>query len=102
VILTGYQAVGTRGRQLAEGATELKMFGRYVPVHAEVVVDHGFSVHADATELLTWLQALPAAPETVDIVHGEPKSASSLASKVRAETGWCAVVPELGERVRVD
>ena len=59
VILTGYQAVGTRGRQLAEGATGLKMFGRYVPVHAEVVTDPGFSVHADAAELLSWLQALP-------------------------------------------
>lgn len=102
VILTGYQAVGTRGRQLAEGATEVKMFGRYVPVRAEVVFDHGFSVHADATELLTWLQALPAAPETVYIVHGEPASARSLAARVRAETGWCTVVPELGERVRVD
>jgi metallo-beta-lactamase family protein len=102
VILTGYQAVGTRGRQLAEGATELKMFGRYVPVRAEVVFDHGFSVHADATELLTWLQALPAAPETVYIVHGEPQAARSLATKVLAETGWCAVVPEVGERVRVD
>jgi metallo-beta-lactamase family protein len=102
VILTGYQAVGTRGRQLAEGATELKMFGRYIPVRAEVVVDHGFSVHADATELLTWLHALPAAPETVDVVHGEPQSARSLAAKVRPETGWCAVVPELGECVRVD
>jgi metallo-beta-lactamase family protein len=102
VVLTGYQAVGTRGRQLAEGATELKMFGGYVPVRAEVVVDHGFSVHADANELLTWLQALPAAPETVYIVHGEPWSARSLAAKVRAETGWCTVVPKLGERVRVD
>jgi len=102
VILTGYQAVGTRGRQLAEGATELKMFGRYVPVRAEVVVDHGFSVHADAGELLAWLQELPAAPETIYVVHGEPQSARSLAAKVRAETGWLAVVPELGERVRVD
>ena len=101
VILTGYQAVGTRGRQLAEGATEVKMFGRYVPVHAEVVTDPGFSVHADAAELLSWLQALPAAPETVYVVHGEPGSARSLAARVRAETGWCAVVPELGERVRV-
>jgi len=101
VILTGYQAVGTRGRQLAEGATELKMFGRYVPVRAEVVTDHGFSVHADATELLAWLQELPAAPETVYIVHGEPGSARALAATVRAETGWCTVVPELGERVRL-
>ena len=102
VVLTGYQAVGTRGRQLAEGATELKMFGRYIPVRAEVVVDEGFSVHADATELLTWLQELPTAPETVYVVHGEPESSRSLAAKVRAETGWCVAVPKLGERVRVD
>jgi metallo-beta-lactamase family protein len=102
VVLTGYQAVGTRGRQLAQGATELKMFGLYVPVRAEVVVDDGFSVHADAAELLSWLQALPEAPETIYIVHGEPRSAHALAAKVRAETGWCAVVPELSERVRVD
>jgi Predicted metal-dependent RNase, consists of a metallo-beta-lactamase domain and an RNA-binding KH domain len=102
VILTGYQAVGTRGRQLAEGATELKMFGFYVPVRAEVVVDHGFSVHADAAGLLTWLQELPTGPETVYVVHGEPESSRSLAAKVRAATGWCVVVPEYGEKVRVD
>lgn len=102
VVLTGYQAVGTRGRQLAEGATELKMFGGYVPVRAEVVVDEGFSVHADATELLAWLQELPSAPETVYVVHGEPRSSRSLAAMVRAETGWCVAVPHLGEKVRVD
>jgi len=94
--------MGTRGRQLAEGATELKMFGLYVPVRAEVVVDPGFSVHADGTELLAWLRALPAPPETVYVVHGEPQSARSLAARIRAETGWSSVVPELGERVRVD
>jgi len=102
VVLTGYQAVGTRGRQLAEGATELKMFGRYVPVRAEVVVDDGFSVHADAGELVAWLRLLPTAPETVYVVHGEPRAARQLAAKVRTETGWCVAVPELGERVRVD
>jgi len=64
VVLTGYQAVGTRGRQLVEGATELKMFGGYVPVRAEVVVDPGFSVHADATELLTWPCRLHQKPST--------------------------------------
>jgi len=100
VVLTGYQAVGTRGRQLAEGATELKMYGGYVPVRAEVVVDDGFSVHADATELLAWLQELPTAPETVYIVLGEPESSRSMAAMVRAETGWCVVVARLGEKVR--
>lgn len=102
VVLTGYQAVGTRGRQLAEGATELKMYGGYVPVRAEVVVDDGFSVHADATELLAWLQELPTAPETVYIVLGEPESSRSMAAMVRAETGWCVVVARLGEKVRID
>lgn len=101
VVLTGHQAVGTRGRQLAEGATEVKMFGLYVPVRAEVVVDDGFSVHADGPELLDWLKQLHTAPETVYVVHGEPQSARSLATSVRAETGWCVVVPELHERVRV-
>lgn len=102
VVLTGYQAVGTRGHLLAQGATEVKMYGGYVPVRAEVVVDDGFSVHADATELLAWLQGLPAPPETVYVVHGEPESSRSLANRLRAETGWCVVVPHLGEKVRVD
>jgi metallo-beta-lactamase family protein len=101
VVLTGYQAVGTRGRLLAEGATELKMYGGYVPVRAEVVVDHGFSVHADSTELLAWLRELPTPPETVYIVHGEPESSRAMATMLRSQTGWCVVVPRLGEKVRV-
>jgi metallo-beta-lactamase family protein len=72
-----------------------------VPVRAEVVVDDGFSVHADATELLAWLQQIPAAPETVYVVHGEPQPSRSLAALIRAATGWCVVVPQLGEKVRV-
>lgn len=102
VVLTGYQAVGTRGRALLDGATELKMFGRYVPVRAEVVQDEEFSVHADSDEILDWLRALPEPPETVFVVHGEPEAAASLAARVRAELGWAAAVPRLGESVRVD
>ncbi|HEY3436558.1 MAG TPA: MBL fold metallo-hydrolase, partial [Actinotalea sp.] len=55
VVLTGYQAVGTRGRALLDGASELKMHGRYVPVRAEIISDDEFSVHADASEILSWL-----------------------------------------------
>jgi metallo-beta-lactamase family protein len=101
VVLTGYQAVGTRGRALQDGARQLKMHGRYVPVRAEVLADEEFSVHADAGELVEWLQRLPEAPETVYVVHGEPESSRALADRVRAETGWCVVVPEVGEKVRV-
>lgn len=99
VILTGYQASGTPGRLLADGATELKLYGRYVPVRAKIVVDEGFSVHADADELVSWLQELPMPPEVVYLVHGEDRSRQSLARRIRQRTGWCVVAPSLGEVV---
>jgi len=101
VVLTGYQAVGTRGRALADGAHEVKIMGRYVPVRAEVVSDEEFSVHADASELMGWLVALPQPPETVYVVHGEPEAAEGLAARIRHETGWTVAIPRLGERVLV-
>ncbi len=102
VVLTGYQAVGTRGRALQEGAHEVKIMGRYVPVRAEIVTDEGFSVHADADELVSWLDELPEPPETVYVVHGEPEAANALSDRIRKELGWAVAVPILGERVRVD
>jgi metallo-beta-lactamase family protein len=101
VVLTGYQAVGTRGRSLLEGARELKMFGRYVPVEAEIVADEEFSVHADAEEVLSWLAQMPQRPETVYVVHGERGASEALAGRIRAELGWTVAVPYLGERVRL-
>lgn len=102
VLLTGYQAIGTRGRALVDGAREVKIMGRYVPVRAEVVLDEEFSVHADASELVDWLLRIPEPPETVYVVHGELGAAESLADRLRRETGWTVVVPRLGERVLVD
>ena len=71
VVLTGYQAEGTRGRQLLEGARHLKMYGHYVPVRAEVVQVPDFSVHADADELVAWVASAEKPPHTVYVVHGE-------------------------------
>jgi len=102
VVLTGFQADGTRGRQLAEGARQVKIHGRYVPVRAEVVVVPDFSVHSDAEETLAWLARAPRPPRTVYLVHGEPASAASLARSISDELGWTAVVPSYGERVLVD
>jgi metallo-beta-lactamase family protein len=102
VVLVGFQAAGTRGRSLLDGARELKMHGRYVPVRAEVAMIDGFSVHADAGELLAWLASAPCAPEVVYVVHGEPEASRALADRVRTELGWSAVVPRDGEIVRVD
>ena len=101
VVLVGFQAAGTRGRDLVEGATEVKMHGRYVPVHAEIVQIDGFSVHADADEILGWLASAPSPPKVVYVVHGEPESSAALAARVRSELGWLAVVPHDGERVRL-
>ena len=102
VVLTGYQAVGTRGRDLVAGARQVKIHGRYVPVRAEVVDDPEFSVHADAGEVLDWLGRCDPAPRTVYVVHGEPEAAQALATRIGDELGWCAVVPRYAERVRLD
>ena len=101
IVLTGYQAAGTRGRQLAEGARQVKIHGRYVPVRAEVVSVPDFSVHADADETLAWLGHAPAAPRTVYVVHGEPEASGSLAARISSELGWTAVVPSYRERVLI-
>lgn len=102
VVLVGYQAAGTRGRRLLEGASELKLLGRYVPVRAEVVDAGGFSVHADGEELLAWARRLPAPPRIAFPVHGEPEAAEALRRVLAGELGWSAVVPRHGERVRLD
>lgn len=102
VALVGYQAEGTRGRRLLEGAEELKMLGRYVPVRAQIANVPQFSVHADASELLDWLRSAPREPDLVCAVHGEPAASAALAGAVRRELGWTAVVPYLGERIRLD
>lgn len=101
VLLTGYQAVGTRGRALADGAREVKIAGSYVPVRAEIARDESFSVHADADELLAWLHELPQEPESVFVNHGEPRSAQALADRIRQELGAVVAVPRYRERVRI-
>jgi metallo-beta-lactamase family protein len=101
VVLVGFQAAGTRGRALLDGAQALKMHGRYVPVRAEVVAVDGFSVHADADDLVAWLASADTEPEAVYVVHGEPQASQALAVRVRDELGWTAVVPQDGEKVRL-
>lgn len=102
VVLVGYQAAGTRGRRLLDGASEVKLLGRYVPVRAEVVDAGGFSVHADGDELVAWAARLPAAPRVAFPVHGEPEAADALRRELAGRLGWNAVVPRHGERVRLD
>ncbi len=99
VVFTGYQGVGTRGRTLLDGATEMKFRGRFVPVKAEVVQDSEFSVHADGSDLIDWLASLSPPPRTVFCVHGEADSAAGLAARITRELGLTAVVPRYREVV---
>ncbi len=98
VILVGFQAPGTRGRSLLDGADSIKFFGRYHPVRADVV-EVPLSAHADRGELLSWIASAPRPPDTVYLVHGEADSAETLASSVTAKLGLNAVAARSGERV---
>jgi metallo-beta-lactamase family protein len=100
VLIVGYAAAGTRARSLVDGAREVKIHGRYVPVRSDVVVIDAFSAHADASELVAWATAGPP-PAATYLVHGEPESSAALADRLVAEHGWTAIVPEDGERVLV-
>jgi metallo-beta-lactamase family protein len=101
VIMVGYQAVGTAGRVLVDGAHELKIHGKYIKVRAEIVDVGAFSVHADADELIDWLKSTEPLPGEIFLNHGEPDASAALAARIEQELDIIAVVPEPGERVVV-
>jgi metallo-beta-lactamase family protein len=92
VILAGFQAEGTRGRALQEGAKSLKLYGQDVPVCAEIVEMGQFSAHAGKSELLRWLTALPAPPKQTYLTHGEPVAAQALQAAIQQKFQWKAAV----------
>ena len=101
ILLGGFMAEGTRGRLLEDGAKYLKIHGRDVPVRAAVVKHSGLSCHAGHSELLRWLEPLPA-PRRVFITHGEKQSAHAFADELRTRRGWDTYVPRLGETVALE
>ena len=92
VILAGFQAEGTRGRALQEGAKTLNLFGQAVPVCAEIVDMGQFSAHAGKSELLRWLAALPAPPKQTYLTHGELAAAQALQAAIQQKFGRKAAV----------
>lgn len=96
IILTGYQAPGTRGATLASGARSVRIHGRDVAVNAEVVQLQSASAHADAGQLLQWLRSMPNRPDQVYVVHGELPAADALRARIEHDLGWRALVPEHG------
>ena len=102
ILLSGYQAGGTRGAALAAGAKTVRIYGRDVAVNAQVIQLEAASGHADADELLGWLRSAPRPPRTVYIVHAEPDAADALRVRIEREVGWPAHVPEYLERTELE
>jgi len=102
VLLAGYQAVGTRGRSLQDGAKTVRIFGEEVPVRAHVETVHGLSAHADADGLMRWLRTSARPPKRLFVVHGDPGPAKTLAERIQSELGWEAVVPAYRDRVAIE
>src|SRR6201984_845069 len=92
VILAGFQAEGTRGRALQEGAKSIKIYGQDVPVAAEIAAMGQFSAHAGKSELLRWLTGLPAPPRQTYLTHGEPVAAQALQAAISEKFQWRAAV----------
>jgi metallo-beta-lactamase family protein len=99
VLLVGFQAEGTRGRSLQDGATEIKIHGRMVPARAEVRSISGFSAHADQEELLRWLGGFRSRPTRLFLTHGEDGPRRVLAELVQRRLGWDVHMPQHLEAV---
>jgi metallo-beta-lactamase family protein len=99
VLFVGYQAAGTRGRRLKDGAPEVKMLGAVVPVRARIMVSDAYSAHADREEILRWLGGFTRPPGMTYVVHGEPQAADGLRDAITSRLGWRAAVAEDGQRV---
>jgi metallo-beta-lactamase family protein len=101
VLFVGYQAEGTRGRSLVEGASEVKIHGHFVPVRARVARLDSMSAHADRHEIIRWLETLPQPPERLCFVHGEPGPMDALKALVNERLGVTGLTPEHKERMEL-
>jgi metallo-beta-lactamase family protein len=102
ILLAGFQAEGTRGRALEEGAKTLRMYGEDIPVAAEVVNLRQFSAHAGKSELMRWLTGLPAPPRQTYLVHGEPAASAALKFTIESNFRWRVSLPAYLETVDLD
>ena len=94
ILFVGYQAVGTLGRQIVDGAKIVRILGQHYPIQARITQIHGFSAHADRDELFRWLSGLRNTPKHVFVTHGEAEVAESFGNFLREKTGWDISVPD--------
>jgi len=97
VLFTGYQAEGTLGRRLIEGAPLVRIHGQEVTVRARIEKVNALSAHADQEEMMQWLGNYKSPPKQTFIVHGEPPAQAALQARIEKELGWKTVIPKLAE-----
>jgi len=97
VLIVGFQAEGTRGRALISGDAELKFFGKYYDINAEIFRINDFSGHADQSELLDWLQHFETPPILTFINHGEPHQSQALKVKIKTDLNWNCTVAKMNK-----
>ena len=102
ILFVGYQAAGTLGRIIVDGAKKVRLMGKQYPVRARVSQINGFSAHADRDELFRWLSSLKRPPKHIFVVHGEPEAAKKFADFINSKTGWNTSVPEYGQESILD
>jgi len=102
VLLVGYQAEGTRGRALLAGDTEIKFFGKYHKIKAEIFKINDFSGHADQSEILEWLGHFITPPTLTFINHGEPHQSQALKTKIKTKLGWDCTVAKMNNEYYLD
>ena len=101
VIIVGYQAEGTRGRKILEGAKEIKLHGKYYPVKATILEIQGLSAHGDQKDLLNWLSELENKPKKVFLVHGENQPTDELRIKINEHYGFDCTIPLMGQEFEI-
>lgn len=101
LLLAGFQAAGTRGRDLVEGKTEIKIHGAFRKINCKVIASDSFSAHADQDELIKWLGSAPTLPKKVFLVHGEPEALNALAEKLRNQFKIDVQIPEMNGSIHL-
>lgn len=99
ILFSGFQAAGTRGRDMVQGAREVKLHGEWVAIRAQVENLSALSAHADSNELMRWLSGVQAPPRRVFIVHGEAEQSEALRKRIGRELGWAAMVPRQDQKI---
>jgi metallo-beta-lactamase family protein len=102
ILFVGFQAAGTRGAAMLDGAESIKIHGEYIPVRANVEFVSNLSAHADYSEILDWLGGFEKSPKKTFITHGEPVAADMMRRHIEEQLHWQVIVPDYLETVSLD